>query len=371
MKRYLAILAVWLAIAVSLFFLCDAFITKLYYRPIAEETRLLEKSYRISNPVYHHGINPSFHGQLLWGRAKKYEVYSNTLGMKDSRIRHVSLKKGNKRRLLIIGDSFAEGVGLPWEKTFAGQFAEGHPDQEVLNASVSGYSPSVYYNKIKYLLDEGLEVDEIIIFIDISDVQDEVYYRDDELGNLLLKESAIKESRADWAIDSLRENLFLTYTALRGVKAIFRMVSSEGVGRRIYNLDRALWTLKELPEWKHVEQAYLPLGIDGAISKAMKKMDNLFALLTSKGIAMSVAVYPWPSQLYYNDEDSLQVKVWSGWCKGKCNHFINMFPDFFEVKRARKDWYEYLFLNGDVHFNEQGHRLVSERLAKVYGDHAK
>lgn len=373
MKKNMVVLFVWIAIAGPLFLLCDGMITYLYYGHIENETVSLEKAYRVKSSIYDHGLRPSFHGKLLWGSVRKYDVYTNNLGMKDSRIRNVTLKEGNKKRILFIGDSFTEGVGLPWEKTFVGQFAKEHPEIEVLNAGVSSYAPSVYYRKIKYLIGEkGLQVDKVVVFIDISDIQDEVYYRNDKLGNVILEHPPTHESTKDAAITFLRKHFYLTYSACRGIskgiKTVVGLVIPKERSRRVFNLPRGAWTLKDRPAWKGVNQYYLPLGIDGAIAKAKAQMSNLYKFLASKNIPLSVAVYPWPTQLYYNDENSLQVRIWKDWCDGKCSHFINLFPDFFNVKKSRHDWYKYLFLNGDVHYNENGHRIIAERLAKVFGD---
>ena len=58
---------------------------------------------------------------------------------------------------------------------------------EVLNAAVASYSPSIYFRKTKYLIEDiGLDFDEVIVFTDVSDVQDEAYYYDfDEYGNVI------------------------------------------------------------------------------------------------------------------------------------------------------------------------------------------
>src|SRR5262249_13185665 len=61
--------------------------------------------------------------------------------------------------------------------SFAGLLAkagEQRPDRiEFLNAGVASYSPSIYYKKIKYLLDRGLKFDEVVLLSDSSDVEDE------------------------------------------------------------------------------------------------------------------------------------------------------------------------------------------------------
>ena len=88
-------------------------------------------------------------------------------------------------RVLFIGDSFTEGVGLPWNQTFVGLFAALFPDVEVLNGGVVGYSPSIYLRQVELLLGRGVTLNKVIIFIDISDVQDEALCRFDASGNVV------------------------------------------------------------------------------------------------------------------------------------------------------------------------------------------
>ena len=56
---------------------------------------------------------------------------------------------------------------------------------EVLNAGVGSYSPIIYWRKIKYLIEDvGLRFDEVVVYIDISDAQDEAsYYELSDDGN--------------------------------------------------------------------------------------------------------------------------------------------------------------------------------------------
>src|SRR5262249_39078876 len=110
-----------------------------------------------------------------------------------------------------------------------------------------------------------------------------------------------------------------------------------------------------------------PNYIDTAIEKALHWMSELHELLAQKGIQLSVVVYPWPAQLYHNDSDSLQVALWKSWCKDRCMHFINAFPDFFEYRRRPDfDWYQYLYIEGDIHFNARGHRIMADKIYKAF-----
>lgn len=103
-------------------------------------------------------------------------INTNSLAFRDSEVRYV-LKVAQSRRILLIGDSFTEGVGTEFENTFAGLLQRAGQSRaekvEFLNAAVSSYSPTLYYRKIKFLLDSGVTFDEVVVFSDISDVYDE------------------------------------------------------------------------------------------------------------------------------------------------------------------------------------------------------
>jgi hypothetical protein len=78
---------------------------------------------RTANNEYHHDLAPN----------------TNSLGFKDGSTRIVPLVRDG-RRVLLIGDSFTEGVGVPFDQTFAGLLyqagLEGTKKVEFLNAAV-------------------------------------------------------------------------------------------------------------------------------------------------------------------------------------------------------------------------------------------
>jgi len=139
-------------------------------KPVAE--------HREPSPYYHHGLRPNAAVMDTFGD-RQYPFFSNSLGMRDVSIREVSARK-TRPRLLLIGDSFTEGVGLPWEKTFAGLLAAGleKAGVEVLNSGVNSYCPILIQGRLRYLFEQrGFEVDRVIVLVDISDVMQELIYR--------------------------------------------------------------------------------------------------------------------------------------------------------------------------------------------------
>ncbi|MEM7394580.1 MAG: hypothetical protein AAF492_19775, partial [Verrucomicrobiota bacterium] len=141
----------------------------------AERHAGLERTYRVPSKIFHHGLAPNIKmDKAVWGHLT-YKIRTNSLGLKDREPRTVDLKSpGN--RILFIGDSFTEGVGYSYEETFVGRIADALAEEkiDVLNAGVSSYCPIIYWRKIQHLIeDENLEVDEVVVYIDISDTYDE------------------------------------------------------------------------------------------------------------------------------------------------------------------------------------------------------
>src|SRR5882757_2223508 len=134
-----------------------------------------QRPLRIANKIYDHGFAADFDGYDVWGGLRS-RLTTNSLGFKDASVRNVPLKPGS-HRILLIGDSFTEGIGMSFEDSFAGRLYRAGQERsekiEFLDAGVASYSPSIYYRKIKYLLDSGLQFDEVVLFSDTSDVTDE------------------------------------------------------------------------------------------------------------------------------------------------------------------------------------------------------
>ena len=149
--------------------------------------------HRISNVNYHHSFKNNVNTFDNWG-GKKYKFYTNSLGFKDLSSRQIRKKSNFDKRVIIIGDSFTEGIGFEYKDTFVGLLDQKNliKNIQILNAGVASQSPIIYFKKIKYLIEvEKIEFDELIVFLDISDIPDEYYYginfdnNDSKVFNLL------------------------------------------------------------------------------------------------------------------------------------------------------------------------------------------
>ncbi len=328
----------------------------------------------VPHPLRHHALKADCRGSQHWGRAT-FPVITNSLGFRDEAPRRVG-KAADRPRLLLLGDSFVRGPSA-WPDTVAGMLAERLPEIEVLNGGVDSYSPSNYLNLTREVLAAGYEIDETMVFLDISDIQDEAaYYRDAE-GGWAVHGPALTDERTSFYARTrqvIRRRLLLTDT-------VFEWVEHALVAFGVYHLNlppygnlfsmpRSAWTYSDPPDGLVFPSGYAPLGAAGGIKKAKAKLAGLYRLLKGRRIPLSVAVYPWPEQIVHDDAESRQVSVWRQWCRDKCKRFVSAFqPLLAEKKRCTAllpgCWYARNFIFGDVHFNRAGNRLVVDTVIEA------
>ncbi len=119
------------------------------------------------DPILDHSLRPGSRGRMI---SAEYDVaYAiNSLGMRDDEI-----TDNGSSRILLLGDSFMEGYGVARGFILADRLER--PGRTVLNAGVKSYSPLLEY---LYLRHRGLalEPDTVILFFDLSDPANDVYY---------------------------------------------------------------------------------------------------------------------------------------------------------------------------------------------------
>jgi len=320
-----------------------------------------EPSPRTRAKDYHHGLVANFAGHDRWG-PNRYPFFTNSLGLRDAAPRDVP-KRFDGRRIVLIGDSFTEGTGVAYEASFAGLLAQAPAARqhklEFLNAGVVSYSPVIYYKRIKHLLDSRLAFDEVVVFPDISDVQDEA------TGYFCIDDDAAYRKYCNDRAEAppgrkFFSNFVISYNAHALVKNAILTWRGGPKARMLNRFPRSGWTIPGFD----VGNRFAPLGVEGGIARSVQNMQALADLLKARGIPLTVVVFPWPMQLAHDDRDSRHVAIWRDFCATNCKAFIDVFPAFFAEKDAHADWYERLFIYGDMHFSAAGNRLVFRELAK-------
>ena len=312
-----------------------------------------EKKYRIKNLYFHHTLKANVKTKSYWGDIE-YNTCTNSQGF---RIRcEKKNDKKNSYNIIFLGDSFTEGLGLNYEKTFVGLYEE-FSNNAVLNMGVTSYSPIIYLNKIKYFLAQGLKIDSVIVFIDISDIDDEAnYYIKCQESiyvcdrNKVIKGANTKKNK----VNPINSNFPLANFIKTKTKELKRKIKPKNYIYR-ENFQRSEWTYSD-------NFSNYKLGVENSL-KYMKLLSNI---LSKKNINLSVAVYPHPATLLYDKKNSKQVEIWKNFCEARCLNFINFFPTFFDEINNKNEMevIEKYFIQNDIHFNEEGNKKIFNLLKK-------
>jgi lysophospholipase L1-like esterase len=318
--------------------------------------------FRRPHPYYHHGLRRNRVAVARWGPIE-YPMYTNSLGLRDSQVRDVPLATA-RRRFLFVGDSFTAGVGVPYEETFVGRI-EGRlrpAGIDVLNAAVVSYSPKLYYKKVHYLMERGLEFSDLVVFIDISDPHNEIAYEEFKPADFPIM------ARLRYAVREFLNSRSFLYYAVRVQLQRFGLIAvnelqGDGLFPCLCGIDpdlladdqfrasEGIWTIDRV-----VYERYGKRGLELAATN----MRRLVGLCRSRGIGVTIAVYPWPNQIFADDLESIQVSFWRDFAERNRIGFLNLFPDFINEEPPETQYGRY-FILGDAHWNAAGHALVAER----------
>jgi len=357
--RILAILLA-LAIALGLDFGVRQLYLKFWKKPFLDTHPL-----RQADEKFHHGIKPNSEGVDTYGPYSA-RYFSNSLGLRDEKIREVALSV-NHPRILFIGDSFTEGGPIPWEKTFVGRVADALKSKgiEVLNAGVASYCPTTERVKLRQLLGErGLQVDRVVLCLDISDLKDEFYYEEGPDGKVRqvpygpFAEKAEKLRGIDevcgWLEANVEKNFVIIGAIVRNARLQWRRhASPTGVTEH-----------DAIPEWAYNWPDYRGEHADlveTGLAKIKEEMTKLVSELRSRGTPLTLVVYPWPQQVRAGTRPSRAETEWAAWAKENNVQFVSLFPVFVNDTPA-EDILSLYYWKNDAHWNEEGHRLVAEAL---------
>tara|TARA_B100001250_G_C19797194_1_gene789314 strand:- start:1287 stop:2288 length:1002 start_codon:yes stop_codon:yes gene_type:complete len=308
-----------------------------------------------------------------WGNLR-YKLVTNSLGFRDFQNTSVKKVASSKKRLILIGDSFTEGVGLEYKDSLAGQitnYLKKEKKYEVLNSGVGSYSPTNYYYKTKHFIEEGYEFDKAIVFLDVTDSIDEIKYSYDDKDQLVLDFKKLKYKKNDFS--KILENNFLSYKVLIKIrdkighfkKIIKNSYIEDGLGAsKLFNKkfldvskeDRNLYAMieNEMSNWTsdNNELRYNLTNTEEGLNRAKKNLVRLFDLLKENEVEGVLVIYPHPAQIYY--EDSFYQKLWTDFARENNINFLNTFPAFLNKDDSSKNFILNNFIQGDIHWNSNG-----------------
>ncbi len=338
-------------------------------------------SFRTRHYYFHHALMPRQETMAAWG-ALVYPMHTNSLGMVDSAACRIA-KESNKHRILILGDSHSEGVGVPYEKTFAGRLADELKPHgiEVLNASVVSYSQKIEYLKAKYLIEtKGLKVDELMVLVDISDIQNELVYEKFEakeksaLGDLLFRTRTrlAKSSTIYYLVDAIQtqkqQDRFFN-----SIKS-FNEKAGTQVNNNIWELYASFFSdfndevLLSNPQFHGMggwmeDENFRELALKG-IGMGQSNVLKIKELCHKHGIKLTLSVHPWHHQITRGNVSDEYALNWESFAREQDIPFISFYPLFINDEDPETVIKKY-YIKNDNHWNEFGHERVAAFL-KAY-----
>jgi len=334
-----------------------------------------DKYWRIESNIYHHDLLPNIDVVEKWGVGLQKRLLTNSLGFRDFSNKKIQ-KIPNKKRILLIGDSFIEGAGYDYEYTIGGLLSKKLGNEyEILNSAVSSYSPSIYYAKINYLISEGYKFDQALVFLDVSDIFDELFIKHDELGNIITEKKAKNRSKIKTILYSighfLRDNTMsfrIMYYASDRTKIYKNFLKSKYKASKLYNKNFFQIKTDDVMFYRmtHVDRGYWTFNkekfeeVKKGLTQSEKYLKKLFSLFEEKSIQSHLIIYPWPTQIEFGD--TKHINYWTRFAEKNEISFINFYDEFSSTNS--KDFIFENFIYGDIHWSKKGTNLIFNALSK-------
>src|SRR3990167_2605849 len=319
---------------------------------------------------FHHKLMPNCNGVI---KTLDYTVNlaTNSLGFRDEEIN----KKKKDYRVLILGDSFAEGWGVEVDDRFDNVAQEvltaRNKKTEIINAGVRSYSPILALTLLKDKLID-FDPDMVILIFDMSDLHDDFYY-----GGWQRHFDKVKEIDPGWSAEI--EVWPPEYTGLKQIlmnseafKTVYREVGTSFLNKKhkltLTNLSWDISIFAKAQGWENFDKAW-NLNIANILLMSH--------FLDQKGIEFAIAVVP--RGIYVSDSEWGRGREPLGIEKNKLYEPlpIEIIQKALSIRNIKTiDLYESLGNSGkfplyygfDGHWTVEGNRIVGEVLANYLYD---
>jgi len=350
---------------ISFFLITDFIVSNLYEN---KNPSAIER-----NDAYEYGFISNLNIKDTYGN-KKFTLCtdSNSFRVSCKNSKNSTIKENNYD-LIIMGDSFAEGIGIDFKDTFVGKLQIKYPNLKIGNAGVRGYSTKNYLEKVKYLIDKNFKIKRLIVFIDISDLEDKKDSLQLKSNNKARQENLISKKQRNIKNnffskfkDIAKNNLKFTYLFYEYVKKIYEKKISMKNQEFVENLKINIPAYNQ--NYKRSSWTYDTSNVLNSLDlkkKLTSDLNELFLLCENNNILCSIAVYPWPNQILYGTKNSIHAKLWNDFCINRCEKFVNYFPVFFEEieNQSPIEIISKYYIYKDVHFNKNGHAKLFDHLS--------
>ncbi len=176
----------------------------------------------IEHPHFHHRLNPN---QTYHFYSGEFDVNVRTNGYGLRGPDPVVPKPTHTLRILMLGDSFTFGFPVQDQQTFSALIEHGLRAQgyaaEVVNAGVSGYSPTLHYISLR---DQFLDFqpDLVMLWYDYGDLQEDSWFQKnliyDPQGQIVRCDPRYRNGRFDWWEWGRNHSALIRYTDIKVIR---------------------------------------------------------------------------------------------------------------------------------------------------------
>ncbi len=320
--------------------------------------------------VWHHdpaGLALHWPGLVTYLPQFGHSVSFNSTGMRDRE--HAVEKREGIFRVLVLGDSFMEALQVPFEASFPGVL-ERELDRragrrvEIVNASVSGWGTD---DELQYLATHGMKwrADLVLVAMTLhNDVSDNLRERFHTMRNgALVEKPRQRPSFLEYELVQLKGFLatrFHTYQLLTRARRAREM---QGEARQLSS---------------HVVELFMEAS-DGKVARGLELtallLERIQAIASTDGGRVALVLLPIAVQLY--DERFAELARAAsgstrGWEINRPQRLLRRVGDrvgidVIDLLPGFRGWTAGgggLYFERDGHWNEAGHRLAAEIVAR-------
>ena len=321
------------------------------------------RNYSLKSEQFHHVAAPNINVYEFWGN-KKYKIKTNKFSMRIKNNESFNIDK-SKKNIGFVGDSFVYGSGIDYKDHFISNLKR--YNYNFLNLGYVSYSPSIYFKKIEQMIKKKkISFEKIFLFIDHSDIQDEAqFYREDKYGNIVRKwmsDTEVKSKNRKYKFKNyLKQNSFIF--------KLYENISAPTISndtKKCFKSENDLNFRKYLDTnrfgYSYINDIQNQNWVDEGINKTLFYLDEIKSL--SIEYKFEIIIMNYPSALEVIDNVSSKnskhhnfLRDWS--LKNKVN-FVDVRNDF--IKKENISDYLSNFISCDVHWNSNGHKIISDNL---------
>jgi len=287
------------------------------------------------------------HDALLGWKHKPYQIGSfhhfdfsvtvsnNSQGLRD---KEYSIARTEKKRLLILGDSFGWGFGVEVSQRFSELMEARHQDWEIINASVSGYSTG---QQLLYLKNFGIDYrpDVILLLFSQNDFEENFrlrrYWQNSpkltvENGQLVYPKGKVPKPSMKQKFEKLVFGR--TYFFARLYKMINRYFKPQRLGGKRVSKDERL---------SHMKKAGPLMGA------LLLELNSVASDHDSKLVVISIPMSDYRKKMLREMLESLDIP-------------------YLPLDKAFMNSEQRTTFKHDAHWNQEGHKVAADAIEKFF-----